>query len=42
MISSGAAMAVMGNHEYNAIGFNLKDTKGGYKRPHLIKKLPST
>src|SRR5690554_2539709 len=37
MISSGAAMAVMGNHEYNAIGFNLEDEKGGYKRPHLIK-----
>lgn len=37
MTENDAAIALMGNHEYNAVGFNLPDSNGGYKRPHLIK-----
>ena len=35
MTDAGTALAVMGNHEYNAITYHTADTKnGGYYRPH--------
>jgi hypothetical protein len=34
MVDGGAALAVMGNHEYNAIAFWTLDPSGGYLRPH--------
>ena len=40
MWDNGTAEAVMGNHEYNAICFYLKDkTEGGYLRPHNFKNI---
>jgi len=36
MVDNGSAKALMGNHEYNAILFNILG-KSGYLRPHLIK-----
>ena len=39
MVDSGNAIALMGNHEYNAICFNFKETEGGYLREHLIKNI---
>ena len=35
MVDGGAALAVMGNHEYNALAFWTQDPAGGYLRPHL-------
>lgn len=32
MVDNNMAFAVMGNHEYNAIGYNLPDGKGGFLR----------
>lgn len=37
MVDSGEAMALMGNHEYNAICYNTKDKKGEYCREHSEK-----
>lgn len=37
MVDNGAAVALMGNHEFNAICFNEVLEDGGYLRPHLIK-----
>jgi len=38
MIESGAALAVMGNHEFNAIAYFTPDgVTGGYLRPHSEK-----
>lgn len=34
MVDAGAAIALMGNHEYNAIGYNLKNDDGNYYRAH--------
>jgi hypothetical protein len=34
MVDGGAALAVMGNHELNALGFWTPDPDGGYLRPH--------
>lgn len=34
MIDHGAAQAVMGNHEYNAIGYATRHPNGGYCRRH--------
>ena len=34
MIDGGAALAVMGNHEYNALAFWTLDPTGGHLRPH--------
>lgn len=34
MIDSGDALAVMGNHEYNAVCFHTPDGKGDYLRSH--------
>lgn len=37
MVDRGAAIVLMGNHEYNAICFNQKAKTGGYLRAHDIK-----
>ena len=37
MIDHGHALAVMGNHEYNAISFATEDPKGGFLRKHSDK-----
>jgi hypothetical protein len=39
MIDSGAALAVMGNHEFNAVAYYTRDPDepGGYLRPHSEK-----
>jgi hypothetical protein len=40
MIDSGAALSVMGNHEFNAIAFFTHDSNtGGYLRPHSEKNI---
>lgn len=39
MIEQGYALAVMGNHEFNAIAFNTPDGEGGYLRPHNEKNI---
>ncbi|MCB0631691.1 MAG: metallophosphoesterase, partial [Lewinella sp.] len=38
MVDAGNAIALCGNHEYNAICFNTKST-AGYLRPHTIKNI---
>lgn len=37
MVDSGAARAVMGNHEFNAIAWSMADGAGGHLRPHSAK-----
>ncbi len=37
MVDNNQAIALMGNHEYNAICYNTKSTKGEYLRPHNKK-----
>jgi len=37
MVESGSARSVMGNHEFNAIGWATTDGGGGYLRPHTPK-----
>ena len=37
MVDSGAALAVMGNHEYNAICYHTPDATGGHLREHNDK-----
>ena len=40
MVDSGTALAVMGNHEFNAIAFFTPDNhSGGYLRPHSEKNI---
>jgi hypothetical protein len=39
MVGSGNAVALMGNHEYNAICFHLHHKNGGHLRKHLIKNI---
>lgn len=39
MVDAGNAIALMGNHEYNAILFNLYKAQGGYMREHSIKNI---
>jgi hypothetical protein len=40
MIDSGTALAVMGNHEFNAIAYCTPDHEaGGYLRPHSEKNI---
>jgi hypothetical protein len=34
MVDAGDALAIMGNHEYNAICYNTTDGNGGHLRPH--------
>jgi hypothetical protein len=37
MVDGGNAIALMGNHEFNAICFHQKHPEGGHLRPHSIK-----
>ena len=37
MVENDQAVALMGNHELNAILFNVKHENGGYVRPHSLK-----
>jgi len=39
MVDSDNAIALMGNHEYNALCFNFQETEGGHLRKHLIKNV---
>ena len=39
MVESGNAIALMGNHEYNALCFHFQETDGGHLRKHLIKNI---
>jgi hypothetical protein len=39
MVDGGAALAVMGNHEYNAICFHEKHPQGGHLRPHIPRNI---
>jgi hypothetical protein len=37
MVEHDRALAIMGNHEFNAIGWALKDQQGEFLRPHTVK-----
>jgi hypothetical protein len=37
MVQRGAALSVMGNHEFNALAYHYPDGKGGHLRPHNEK-----
>jgi len=39
MVESGNAIALMGNHEYNALCFHFQESEGGHLRKHLIKNI---
>jgi len=39
MVYSENAIALMGNHEYNALCFHFQETVGGHLRKHLIKNI---
>lgn len=39
MVESDNAIALMGNHEYNALCFHLQDHNGGHLRKHTIKNI---
>jgi len=39
MVESGNAIALMGNHEYNALCFHHEEREGGHLRKHLIKNI---
>ena len=39
MVDNGKAIALMGNHEYNALCFHIQETEGGHLRKHLIKNI---
>ncbi len=39
MVESGNAIALMGNHEYNALCFHYEEREGGHLRKHLIKNV---
>ena len=39
MVESENAIALLGNHEYNALCFHFRDTKGGHLREHSIKNI---
>lgn len=39
MSDSGNAIVIMGNHEYNALCYHSKDSKGGYLREHSQKNI---
>jgi len=39
MVESGTAIALMGNHEYNALCFHFQESEGGHLRKHLIKNI---
>ena len=37
MTDSGAAKAIAGNHEFNALSYHTPDGRGGFLRPHCAK-----
>lgn len=39
MVEGGQALAVMGNHEFNALAFHTPDGQGGWLRPHTEKNI---
>ena len=39
MVDSNSAIALMGNHEYNALCFHFQETEGGHLRKHLITNI---
>lgn len=39
MVDSDNAIALMGNHEYNALCFHFQNTSGGHLRKHTIQNL---
>ena len=39
MVDNGSAIALLGNHEYNALAFHTIDPNGGYLREHSIKNI---
>lgn len=39
MVENENAIALMGNHEYNALCFHYKETEGGHLREHSIKNI---
>lgn len=39
MVDSENAIALMGNHEYNALCFHFEETEGGHLRKHEIKNI---
>jgi len=39
MVDSGNAIALMGNHEYNALCFHFQETSGGHLRKHQVKNI---
>ena len=39
MVDSGNAIALMGNHEYNAVCYHTENGEGGYLRPHIPKNI---
>ncbi len=39
MVHGGNAIALMGNHEYNALCFHFQDPEGGHLRKHSIKNI---
>lgn len=39
MVDNESAIALMGNHEYNALCFHFQETEGGHLRKHLIKNV---
>ena len=39
MVDTENAIALMGNHEYNALCFHFQETEGGHLRKHLIKNI---
>src|SRR5678810_868958 len=39
MTDSGNAIALMGNHEYNALCFHTQEREGGHLRKHLVKNI---
>jgi hypothetical protein len=42
MCDAGAALAVMGNHEFNALAWAAPDGNGGFLRPHTEKNANQT
>lgn len=39
MVDNDSAIALMGNHEYNALCFHFQETVGGHLRKHQIKNI---
>lgn len=39
MTDNGSVIALMGNHEYNALCFHFQKKEGGHLRKHLIKNI---